>query len=89
LRLIASLTFDGHGPAILPATAVPAHLRGQFRLLPLAGVPRRRVGVALRSRGLPSAPSRALIDLLYAVVQDDAERPEGVHPAIAARTRPR
>ena len=30
LRLIASLTFDGYGPAILPATAVPGHLRPRF-----------------------------------------------------------
>ena len=89
LRLIASLTFDGHGPAILPATAVPAHLRGRFRLLALEGFPRRRVGIALRSRGLPAAPTRALIDLLYAIVQDDAERPEGLYPALGARTTPR
>jgi DNA-binding transcriptional LysR family regulator len=85
LRLIASLTFDGYGPAILPATAVSNHLRDRFRLLALEGLPRRRVGVALRSRGLPSAPTRALIDLLYAVVQDDGERPEGVHAAFADR----
>ena len=86
LRMIASLTFDGHGPAILPATAVPSHLRARFRLLPLEGMPRRRVGVALRSRGLPSAPTRAVIDLLYAAVQDTARVPEGVHPSI---TKPR
>lgn len=85
LRLIASLTFDGHGPAILPATAVPVHLRDRFRMVPLAGFPRRRVGVALRSRGLPAAPTRALIDLLYAIVQDDDQRPEGLYPALAAR----
>ena len=56
LRMIASLTFDGYGPAILPATAVPGHLRDRFALVPLEGFPRRQVGVALRSRGLPSAP---------------------------------
>ena len=88
VRLIASLAFDGYGPAILPATAVSNHLRDRFRLLALEGLPRRRVGVALRSRGLPSAPTRALIDLLYAVVQDDGERPEGVHAAFADRRRP-
>ena len=32
VRLIASLAFDGYGPAILPATAVPGHLRGRFPL---------------------------------------------------------
>jgi DNA-binding transcriptional LysR family regulator len=82
LRMIASLTFDGHGPAILPAAAVPGHLRQRFQLLPLEGLPRRRVGVALRSRGLPSAPTRALIDLLYVVVQHPEPLPDGLHPAI-------
>ena len=89
LRMIASLTFDGYGPAILPATAVPGHLRGRFQLLPLEGFPRRQVGVALRSRGLPSAPTRALIDLLYVVVQDPSPMPEGLHPALSGRTRRR
>ena len=81
LRLIASLTFDGYGPAILPATALPTHLRPGFCALPLEGFPRRRVGVAQRRRGLPSAPTRALIDLLNAVVQDPHDIPLGVHPA--------
>lgn len=89
LRLIASLTFDGYGPAILPATAVPPHRRDEFCLLPLAGFPRRRVGVTLRSRGLPSAPTRALIDLLYELVQEEEGRPEGVQPAVATRSRRR
>ena len=30
LRLIASLAFEGYGPAILPATAIPSILRDQF-----------------------------------------------------------
>jgi DNA-binding transcriptional LysR family regulator len=89
LRLIASLTFDGYGPAILPATAVPGHLRDRFVLIPLEGFPRRQVGVALRSRGLPSAPTRALIDLLYVVVQDPRPLPEGLHAAVGGRTRRR
>ena len=89
LRMIASLTFDGYGPAILPATAVPGHLRDRFALVPLEGFPRRQVGVALRSRGLPSAPTRALIDLLYVVVQDPRPLLEGLHPAAGSRTRRR
>ena len=64
LRLIASLTFEGYGPAILPATAIPRFLRRRFRPVPIEGLPRRRVGVAQRSRGLPSAPTRALNELL-------------------------
>jgi DNA-binding transcriptional LysR family regulator len=87
LRMIASLTFDGYGAAILPATAVPGHLRTQFALLPIEGLPPRRVGVALRMRGLPSAPTRAVIDLLTTTVQDTALRPGGLHPAQDAAPR--
>src|SRR5580698_2319766 len=79
LRLIASLTFEGYGPAILPATAIPTFLRAQFHPVAIEGLPRRRVGVAQRSRGLPSAPTRALHDLLKTVVAVDEDRPEGVY----------
>jgi DNA-binding transcriptional LysR family regulator len=80
IRMIASLTFDGFGPAILPATAVPHHMRERFALVPLEGLPRRRVGVAQRRRGLPSAPTRAVIELLHSVTNDPHDRPEGLHP---------
>jgi DNA-binding transcriptional LysR family regulator len=79
LRLIASLTFDGYGPAILPATAIPTVLRSRFHPVSVEGLPRRRVGVAQRSRGLPSAPTRALLELLQAVVARPEDRPHGVH----------
>src|SRR5271167_4241453 len=79
LRLIASLTFEGYGPAILPATAIPSFLRAEFHPVPIEGLPRRRVGVAQRSRGLPSAPTRALGELLRAVVVIPGDRPNGVH----------
>jgi DNA-binding transcriptional LysR family regulator len=86
IRMIASLTFDGYGPSILPSTAVPIHMRDQFKLLPLEGLPRRQVGVALRRRGLPSAPTRAVIDLLNNVVAADVGRmPAGVHPSPTVR----
>ncbi len=87
LRMIASLTFDGYGPAILPAAAVPGHLRDRFALLPIEGHPRRRVGVAVRSRGFPSAPARALIDILRELMDDRAALPSGLHPAVGLRAR--
>ena len=83
LRMIASLTFDGHGPSILPATAVPAHLRGDFRLLRITGLPPRRVGVALHLRGAPSAPTRVVIDLLHSIVEDPSVTLEGLHRPMA------
>ena len=80
VRMIASLAFDGYGPAVLPATAVPGHLRERFAVMPVIGLPRRHVGVAQRRRGLPSAPVRAVIDVLGLVVNDSLSMPEGIHP---------
>jgi DNA-binding transcriptional LysR family regulator len=80
VRMIASLAFDGYGPAVLPATAVPGHLRERFAVVPVDGLPRRHVGVAQRRRGLPSAPVRAVIDVLGLVVNDSLSMPEGIHP---------
>jgi DNA-binding transcriptional LysR family regulator len=80
VRMIASLAFDGYGPAILPATAMPGHLRSRFAIVHLDGFPRRRVGVAQRRRGLPSAPVRAVVDVLGLVVSDPLSMPDGIHP---------
>jgi DNA-binding transcriptional LysR family regulator len=68
VRLIASLTFDGHGPALLPATAVPDFLRDRWVRVAVKGLPRRRVGVVIRRRGLLSAPARAVRELLLEIV---------------------
>lgn len=81
LRLVASLAFEGVAPAVLPATAIPTYLRDRVRVLPVAGLPRRRVGVAQRSRGLPAAPTRALFDMLRAIVADGEGRPPGIYPS--------
>jgi DNA-binding transcriptional LysR family regulator len=82
LRLIATLTFEGYGPAILPATAIPTYLRTRFRALTVKGLPRRRVGVAQRSRGLPTAPTLALLDILQTIVAT-ADLPSGLHAGAA------
>lgn len=68
VRLIASLTFDGHGPALLPATAVPDFLRDRWVRVAVKGLPRRKVGVVTRRRGLLSAPARAVRQLLLEIV---------------------
>jgi DNA-binding transcriptional LysR family regulator len=78
LRTLASLVFDGYGPGILPATAVPAHMRDSFRLLELEGLPRRRVGLVARRHGLPSAPSRAVREIVTAVTADEEHLPSGI-----------
>lgn len=81
VRLIASLTFDGLGPSILPASAVPAFLRPLWCAVQVRGIPRRQVGVAQRARNLPSAPVRAVLGLLHELTSDSAVTPDGLHPA--------
>jgi LysR family hydrogen peroxide-inducible transcriptional activator len=79
LRLIASLTFDGYGPAILPATAIPPRLEDQYVRIPVQGLPYRRVGVATRRRGRPSAPARAVVAVIDRIIATDVDSRSGLH----------
>jgi DNA-binding transcriptional LysR family regulator len=80
VRLIASLTFDGYGPAILPATAVPERLQDNWLRMSVDGLPRRRVGIATRRRGLPGAPTRAVLSVLDRIIANDVAGHYGLHP---------
>ncbi len=84
-RLIASLTFEGYGPAILPSTAIPRYLRDEWATVRITEIPRRLVGVARHVRSVPSAPARAVLDLLTEIVLDPALTPEGLRPVAPAR----
>lgn len=83
VRLLASLTFEGHGPAVLPATAIPVFLVDRWCAVAIDGVPRRHVGVAQRRLGLPAAPARAVHALLRELVSPEADVPPGIHPTPA------
>lgn len=90
-RLIASLTFEGCGPAILPASLVPGYLRDEWRLIPVSGIPPRLVGVALRRRGTVAAPARAVLDVITQLVFDASRLPRGIRvlpPDELSLTRP-
>lgn len=67
LRLLSFLTLRGFGPALLPATTVTDVPRG-YRAVGVEGLPLRHVGIALRKRGKPNAPTRALIAVLENVI---------------------
>jgi len=85
LRLIAGMAMEGHGPAVVPATAVsgpraPAPLMpGGWQALAVRGLPRRGVGVAQRRRGLPAAPARAVLEILREIAAHATDLP-GLHP---------
>jgi LysR family hydrogen peroxide-inducible transcriptional activator len=84
VRTLASLAFDGYGPAILPATALSRHLKDRFAALPVAGLPPRRVGLAIRRHGFPATSVRAIRELLFQLVAEGDALPQGVHPLVGA-----
>ena len=79
IRTIASLTFDGYGPSILPATMLSSHLRDKFIAVHIDEIARRRVVLASRRFGFPAAPVRAIHALLLDVVQHAKHVPDGVY----------
>jgi DNA-binding transcriptional LysR family regulator len=79
LRTIASLTFDGHGPSILPATMLSQHLRDKFVSVHIDEISKRRAVLVGRRFGFPAAPVRAVQTLLLDVVRNATDVPEGVY----------
>jgi DNA-binding transcriptional LysR family regulator len=86
MRLLASLAFEGFGAALVPATAVPRWLQGNWRRIGVDGVRGRTVGLARRRRGLPSAPARAVVEVVRQVVTDEAHRQPGITVSTHLRT---
>lgn len=80
LRLIAGMAMEGQGPAVVPSTGVsgPSDTT-RWRALSVVGLPRRRVGIAQRRRGLPAAPGRAVLEVLREIARE-ATGHHGLHP---------
>ncbi len=79
VRLLASLCFEGWACGIVPASAVPSWLEGPWRAVGVDGLPLRRIGLATRARGLPSAPAKAVARILGEAVMDGAIEEPGIH----------
>jgi LysR family hydrogen peroxide-inducible transcriptional activator len=79
MRLVASLAFEGFGAAVLPASAAPRWLTGDWKVVAIDGLTGRAVGLVRRQRGMPSAPARALADVIRSVVSDEAIHQPGIH----------
>ncbi len=82
IRLIASLAFEGYGAGVLPASAVPGWLAGDWRRITIDDLPRRAVALAHRRHGMLSAPARAVEELLPKVVADGAAGQPGVYTLV-------
>ena len=79
VRLLASLAFDGYGAAIVPATAAPTQLDGDFQRVMVPELPRRVVAWVRRRRPGPSAATNAVASILGEVVSQHAHEQPGVH----------
>ena len=79
VRLMTSLAFEGFGPTIVPATAVPRWLKGEFRRIPVPELPRRVVGWVQRRRPRPGPPTRAAFDVARELIDSRGPRQPGVH----------
>jgi len=93
VRLMASLAFDAYGPAIVPATAVPGWLKGEFSRVSVPEMPRRVVGWVQRRRPRPNIATVTVARLAHEVVAKHGTRTPGVHldiaPAVTVASRGR
>lgn len=78
VRLMASLVFEGFGAAIVPASAVPGWLKGDFVRVSVPDLPRRVVGWVQRPRPRPNRATLAVRDRVIEVVRRHGPRQPGI-----------
>jgi molybdate transport repressor ModE-like protein len=78
VRLLATLAVDGHGAAIVPATAVPRHSEHQFATVHVPELPPRVVALTSHRRPGPSGAVKAMYDVLRAALPARALEQPGV-----------
>jgi len=79
IRTLASMTFDGYGPSILPATLLSTLVRDNFRAVTISDITKRRVILVSRRFGFPSAPARAVESMLFELTRFNTQLPSGIY----------
>lgn len=79
IRLIASLTFAGCGPAILPSTSISDYLSNKFTGIKIMDLNPRTVGIARRNEPLVTPSVTAIIKLLDTNLITSRRLPKGVN----------
>lgn len=87
MRLLASLAFGGFGAAVLPASAAPGGIPGDWQRVMIDDVAGREVVLARRRRGMPSAAERAVATRIHDVIAVEAATQPGLHPHSAPNDR--
>jgi LysR family hydrogen peroxide-inducible transcriptional activator len=78
VRLMASLVFEGFGAAIVPASAVPGWLKGDFVRISMPELPQRVVGWVQRPRPRPNRATLAVRERAFHVVERHGPRQPGI-----------
>ncbi|MEI7618018.1 MAG: LysR substrate-binding domain-containing protein [Actinomycetota bacterium] len=79
VRLLTSLAMEGFGPAIVPSTAVPGWVKGDFKRVLVPELPRRVIGWVQRRRPTPGAPTRAVHQSTREILGTRGALQRGVH----------
>ncbi|QGG95096.1 LysR family transcriptional regulator [Actinomarinicola tropica] len=79
MRLLASLAFQGFGPAVVPSGAVPSYVGGDWTVVAVDDLTPRSVGIVVRSKGRPSRAARAVRDRIVDVVAVQLGTRTGIH----------
>jgi len=78
VRLMTSLVFEGFGAAIIPASAVPGWLTGEFVRIQVPGLPQRVVGWVQRQRPHPNRATLAVRQSAIEAVKRHGVKQPGV-----------
>ena len=79
LRLLASLAYQGHAPALLPASATSGYADGEWTLVRVEGLSRRSVALVRNKRTTPSLPARASREMIREVIREIGPDQPGIH----------
>ena len=82
---MASLVFEGFGAAIVPASAVPGWLEGNFVRIPVPELPRRVVGWVQRPRPRPNRATLAVRDRAFDMVNRHGPKQPGISLEIGVK----
>ncbi len=84
VRLLTSLAYEGFGAAIVPATATPNWLSGNFKRIAVPELPRRVVGWVQRTRPLATKATQAVGSVIREVIEKTDDQQPGVHTGKSA-----
>ena len=79
VRLLTSLAFEGFGATIVPATAAPNWLTGNFKRIAVPELPRRVVGWVQQTRPLATKATQAVGAVIREVIEKTDDEQPGVH----------